>query len=186
MKKLLSLTAGFCILLACNSKPAEPTTASAKDSASPAKPTELPQAEISTDAKYTEIGKKRLEQLASGDVNAWVDGYADNAVYRWSSGDSLVGKAAIADYWKNRRSKVIDFIHYMNDIWLPVKVNRSQRGPDAPGVWLLGWVQVSVRYKNGKKLQFWIHNLAHFDQNDKIDQLNEFIDRAPINKALGK
>lgn len=185
MKKLLSLATGCCFLLACNNKPAEPTTAMTKDTMSTAKSTEVPQAEFA-DAKYTEMGKKGLAQLASGDVNAWMDGYADNAIYRWSSGDSLVGKTAIADYWKNRRGKVIDSLQFSNDIWLPLKVNRSQKGPDVPGIWLLAWYQVNVRYKNGKKLQFWIHNDLHYDKNDKIDIAIQYIDRAPINKALGK
>ena len=184
MKKFLSLAIGCCILFACNNKPAESTTGDSKDTASTAKQTETPQSEFA-DARYTEMGKKQLTQLSSGDVAGWMDAFADNAVYRWSSGDSLAGKAAISDYWKNRRSKVIDTLEYSNDIWLPLKVNRSQRGPDVPGIWLLGWYQVSTRYKNGKKLQFWVHTDLHFDKNDKIDICIQYIDRAPINKALG-
>jgi hypothetical protein len=182
MKKLLSLAAGCCILLACNTKPAEPQ---ATDTTSTVKPKEVPQSEFA-DAKYTEMGKKGLAQLASGDVKGWLDGFADNAMYRWSSGDSLAGKAAIAEYWTNRRSKVIDSMQISNDIWLPLKVNRPQKGPDAAGIWLLGWYQVNVRYKNGKKLQFWVHQDFHYDNNDKIDQSIQYIDRAPINKALGQ
>lgn len=185
MKKFISLATGCCILLACNNKPAEPKTADTKDTMATAKQTEPPQAEFA-DPRYTEIGKKGLEQLASGDVNAWMDGYADNAVYRWSSGDSLVGKAAIANYWRNRRGKIIDSMRYSNDIWLPLKVNRPQKGPDVAGIWLLGWYQVNVKYKNGKKLQFWVHNDLHFDKNDKIDIAVNYIDRGPINKALGQ
>lgn len=184
MKKFLSLATGCCILLACNTQPAEPTTG-AKDTTSTVKPTEVPQSEFA-DARYTEIGKKGLAQLSSGDIAGWMDSYADNAVYHWSSGDSLSGKKAISDYWTNRRGKIIDSLEYSNDIWLPVKVNRSQRGPDVPGIWLLGWYQVNTRYKNGKRLQFWVHTDLHFDKNDKIDIVDQYIDRAPINKALGQ
>lgn len=132
------------------------------------------------------MGKKSLDQLSTGNVDGWLEGFADNAIYRWSSGDSLAGKAAIASYWKNRRSKVIDSLTYSNDIWLPVKVNRPQKGPDVAGIWLLSWYQVNVKYKNGKKLQFWIHQDYHFDSNDKIDITDQYMDRAPINKALGQ
>ena len=185
MKKFISLATGCCILLACNNNPTEPTAANAKDTMSTGKQTEVPQSEFA-DAKYTEMGKQALAQLSSGDITAWMNGYADNAIYRWSSGDSLVGKAAITDYWKNRRGKIIDSLQYSNDIWLPLKVNRSQRGPDVPGIWLLCWYQVNVKYKNGKKLQFWIHSDMHFDKNDKIDLAIQYMDRAPINKALGQ
>jgi hypothetical protein len=33
--------------------------------------------------------------------------FADNAVYYWNSGDSLVGKPAIDKYWRNRRANVL-------------------------------------------------------------------------------
>ncbi|HTI92889.1 MAG TPA: nuclear transport factor 2 family protein [Puia sp.] len=185
MKKLLSLATGCCFLLACTNQSTEPASGTAKDTISTTRQTEVPQSEFA-DARYTEMGKKGLAQLSSGDMAGWMDAYADNAIYRWSSGDSLVGKKAISDYWTNRRSKVIDTMEYANDIWLPVKVNRSQRGPDAPGIWLLGWYQVTAKYKNGKKLTFWVHTDLHYDKNDKIDQAINYIDRAPINKALGQ
>ncbi|MBS1915287.1 MAG: nuclear transport factor 2 family protein [Bacteroidetes bacterium] len=182
MKRIIVFVAGCCLLIACNNKPAATTTESTDSTASAAKPT--PPVEFS-DTKYSDIGKKNLEQLSSGDIDGWVSSFTDNAVYRWSSGDSLAGKAAIASYWKDRRTKVIDSISFMNDIWLPIKVNKPQKGPDAPGNWLLSWYMVNVKYKNGKKLMFWVHTDMHFDNNDKIDVLIQYLDRAPINKALG-
>jgi len=143
-----------------------------------------PQSEFA-DARYTEMGKKVMSQLASGDIKGMMESYADNAVYIWSAGDSLAGKDAIDKYWTDRRAKVVDSVHYVNDIWLPIKVNRPQQGPDMPGVWLLGWVEVHVRYKNGSKLAFWVHTDYHFNNADKIDRQVTYIDRAPINKALG-
>ena len=186
MRKLLTLAAGCCILFACNNKPTDSTTAVSSDTTAAASKDMKPKATEFADAKYADIGRKNLAQLSSGDVDGWVSAYADNAVFLWSSGDSLSGKAAIMEYWKNRRTKVIDSIVYMNDIWLPIKVNQPQKGPDMPGVWLLGWYQVSVKYKNGKKIGFWMHVDSHFDGNDKIDRTIEYLDRAPINKALGK
>lgn len=185
MRKLLTLAAGCCILLACNnSKPADSTAASA-DTTATAEKKPPPQSEIA-DPKYTDMGKKDLAALASGDIDGWMNSYADNAVYIWSAGDSLSGKAAIAKYWKDRRSKVIDSISFVNDIWLPLKVNQPQKGPDVAGVWLLCWHQTMVKYKTGKKLGFWVHVDNHYNSDDKIDRTIEYIDRAPINKALGK
>jgi hypothetical protein len=182
MKKLLTLATGCCILLACNTTTppttTDTTTAVAKDTTK--KPVEF------ADTKYMDMGKKDLAALASGDVDAWMNSYADNAVYVWSAGDSLSGKAAIANYWKNRRSKVIDSISFPSAIWLPIKINQPQQGPDLPGNWLLGWHLTVVKYKNGKKLGFWVHVDNHYNSDDKIDRTIEYIDRAPINKALGK
>lgn len=186
MRKMLTLAAGCCILLACNNnKPAEAAASATTDTTSAVKdmkprPTEF------ADAKYMDMGRKHLDQLSSGDIDGWMSAYSDKAHFNWSSGDSLVGKAAITSYWKDRRTKIIDSITFSNDIWLPIKVNQPQKGPDLPGIWLLSWYQVHVKYKNGKKLVFWAHVDNHFDSTDKIDLTVQYIDRAPINKALGK
>ncbi len=186
MRRMLTLAAGCCILFACNNnKPADSTAAATADTTAAAKDTK-PRATEFADAKYTDMGKKNLAQLSSGDVDGWMGSFADNARFLWSSGDSLVGKAAIANYWKERRIKIIDSITFDNDIWLPIKINEPQKGPDRAGIWLLSWYQVHVKYKNGKKLVFWIHADNHFDSTDKIDQVVQYIDKAPINKALGK
>lgn len=174
---------GLLVVLACNqsdTKTESTTTASSTpESKTP------PQSEFA-DAKYTEIGKKAIAALQAGDVDGFTSNLADNAVYIWSSGDSLVGKQAIVDYWKNRRGNVIDSLQLINDIWLPIKVNTPQKGPDIPGVWLLSWYQSSVKYKNGKKLLIGIHNAQHFDANDKVDRVIQYLDRAPIVAAGAK
>jgi|SRR5271154_2050383 len=184
MRKIFTLAAGCCILLACNSKPAD-STASATDSTKMANDTAMKPSEFA-DPKYMDMGKKDLAALASGNIDSWMNSYADNAVYIWSAGDSLSGKAAIAKYWKDRRANVIDSITFVNDIWLPIKINVPQKGPDMAGVWLLCWHQTMVKYKTGKKLGFWVHVDNHYNSDDKIDRTIEYIDRAPINKALGK
>lgn len=175
MKKLLLLAVSGILLYACQEKKTEEAK---KESATPV-PSEF------ADARYTEMGKKMLAQFESGNMDAWMANYADNAVHVRSSGDSLVGKSEIEKYWKDRRTNVIESIKFSNDIWLPIKVNTSQKGPDMPGVWLLSWYQVDVKYKNGSTLNFWVHNDHHFTANDKIDRTVQYIDMAPINKALG-
>lgn len=177
MKNYLLLFCCASILLAC-SKPAE-TVPEPVVEAKPM-PTEF------ADLKYMEIGKQGIANMSSGNVDGWMSAFADNAVYVWSSGDSLVGKQAITDYWKDRRTNVIDSITFMNDVWLPIKVNEPQQRVVTRGVWLLSWYQVLTKYKNGKKLGMWIHTDMHFDNNDKIDRAIQYIDRAPINAALAK
>lgn len=183
MRKLILLVAIALFAISCNNaKTDEKTASSAPDST--ANKT-VPQSEFA-DQRYVDIGKKSLEQMSSGDIDGWVAGFADNAVYQWSSGDSLAGKAAIAEYWKNRRTKVIDSIAFSTDIWLPIKVNRPQRGPDVVGIWLLGWYRIDVKYKNGQKVGMFVHADFHFNSDDKIDRAIQYIDRAPINAALAK
>jgi ketosteroid isomerase-like protein len=180
MKRLFLLALGYALMISCNSKePAEQQPAAAATDAKP-QPAEF------ADAKYTEIGKAELAAMQSGDVDKWLSMFADNAKYFWNSGDSLVGKAAISDYWKKRRTEVIDSISFMNDIWLPVKVNEPQRQVQSPGVWLLGWYQINAKYKTGKSMQQWTHVDFHFDANDKVDQVIQYLDKVPINAAMTK
>lgn len=168
-------------LFACNNpEPAE------ENAVVPPVEESKPQAAEFADAKYTDIGKRGIAALANGSVDNWMADFADNAKFFWNGGDSLIGKVAITEYWKKRRTEVIDSIGFYNDIWLPVKVNVPQQQVQAPGVWLLSWYQVKTKYKSGKSMAQWIHTDMHFDATDKIDQVIQYIDRAPINAAIAK
>jgi ketosteroid isomerase-like protein len=181
MKQILSFALALCALLfiACNSEkpadtPAETTTTE----------TTPPPAEFA-DAKYAGLTKSSIAAMASGDTDAMLSNFADNAVWVWNNGDSLTGKTAIADYWKKRRAEVIESIAFSNEIWLPVKVNQPQ-SVEQPGVWVLGWYQTTAKYKTGKSMTQWIHTDYHFDASDKIDRVIQYLDRAAINAATAK
>ncbi len=183
MKKMFFLTfcAAFCF--ACKKE------ASAEKEATPASATTAaamtnPNMEFA-DTKYIEFGKKHLEALTNGNIDAMMEPYADNAKYYWNAGDSLVGKKAITDFWTKRRHDVIETITFKNEIWLPVKVTKAQ-SVEKTGIWLLSWYQVTAKYKGGKSMTQWIHMLYHFDANDKIDQVEQYVDKAPINAAMSK
>jgi hypothetical protein len=107
MKRFFILVASTVVLFACsNDKNDEAKTTESTASASSDKDKKLQPAEFA-DAKYVEWGKKINAQFSSGDMDAWIANMADNAKFRWSAGDSLDGKAAIGDYWKNRRMSSI-------------------------------------------------------------------------------
>ncbi len=138
------------------------------------------------DPKYSEIVRAGLDALSKGDIAAWMDTYADNAVYVWNNGDSLAGKAAISEYWTNRRTNDIESLTFENEILLPVKVNTSQ-SVEAPGIWVLAWYQTTAKYKlSGKSMTQWIHSDSHFDANGKIDRSISYLDREMINAAMKK
>jgi ketosteroid isomerase-like protein len=180
MKKILFLALSLSLLNACTTeikheKKSEPAISEVK-----------PQPAEFADPKYAEIGKKLVAALSSGDMAGYLADYADNAVYQFNNGDSLAGKAAISEYWTKRRTEFIETISFSNQIWLPIKVNKPQ-SVEAPGVWLLAWYQVDVKYKTtGKKMVQWMHLDFHFDANDKIDRVVHYVDRVPINAAMAK
>lgn len=177
MKQFLAVALGVFLFFACNQTPAEDTT-------TPPAETTPPPAEFA-DAKYSEIGKQGLASMASKDIDGWMATFADNAVYHWNNGDSLVGKPAISEYWKKRMTDAIETISFSNEIWLPVKINQPQ-SEEAPGNYVLGWYDVTAKYKSGKSMTQSIHSVQHFDANDKIDFVLQYLDRAPINAAQSK
>lgn len=169
----------LCILLAlsCGEKKTEPTSTTAVK--------EEPAQAVFADAKFTAIGVKGINSLSSGDLTDWNNSFAENAVYHWNNGDSIKGKAAINEYWTKRRKEVIDTMVFSNRIWLPIMVNKPQAS-ERTGNYLLCWYRVDATYKNGKKMGQFIHTVLHFDANDKIDFVSQYLDRVPINAAMAK
>lgn len=178
MKKLFLIVWCASVLTGCK-KEAGMESSTATDSVKKMAAVEI------ADAKYSDIGKKSLEELSKGDMDAWMSNYADNAKYYWNAGDSLVGKLAIDKFWRDRRENVIETITFSKEIWLPVKVNEKGNIP-MDGYWLLAWYQVTAKYKGGGSMTQWIHTNFHFDANDKIDMVNQYLDKVPIMDALAK
>jgi ketosteroid isomerase-like protein len=184
MKKAIAVAFAIPLFLACSNQKTEDKVATA-DSAVASVPAKVLPTEIG-DPKYVEIAKAGHADLSSGNIDAWMATFADNAVYIWNNGDSLAGKPAITAYWKQRRGNVIDSISFTHDIWLAVKVNEPQQPENLPGNWVLGWYLTQAKYKTGKRMAQWVHTAMHFDANDKIDRVVQFLDRVPIIAASKK
>ena len=120
--------------------------------------------------------------FGKGDVDGMTALYDDNIRYYWSSGDSIIGKKAVQDYWKSRWS-IIDSLSFDEQITLPIQVNEPQVQSVQKGKWVLYWSRANVKYKNGKKLTFWLHNVNHFNDAGKIDFTSHYYDRVPIMEA---
>ena len=134
--------------------------------------------------KYSDIAKVGIRNLANKDIDAFAESFDDNAVYRFNSGDSIVGKAAIHAYWKDRMANAIVKLEISKDIWLPIKVNESTNV--RTGEWVLCWFSASATYTTGKSMNQWVHTVYHFNENDKIDEVTQFLDRAQIMAAMAE
>src|SRR5215467_13757413 len=111
MRRILTGLTSLVFLAACNNKSGESaknssdTTATAATMA-PTTATSEPKAAEIADAKYMDFGKRFLASFSKGDIDGWLNDWADNGVFLWSAGDSLAGKAAVAKYWKSRWSNL--------------------------------------------------------------------------------
>jgi ketosteroid isomerase-like protein len=183
MKKLLGLIVCSALLFSCGDKPA---TEEKKESATGSETSATPKDYEIGDMKFVDIAKKHTGYLEKGDIDSWMADLSDNAIYRWNNFDSLIGKPAITDYWKKRRTDAIDSMSFTSQIWMPVKVNVSQAPGHLTGSYALSWYIVTAKYKTGKSMKQRIHTVFHFDASDKIDRIFQYLDRAPINAAMTK
>jgi len=182
MKNVVVLLACFAIATACSKREETPVEFVENTAAAATAPLNAEFADL----KYVEMGKKDLAALNAGNLDGYLSSFSDNARFYMSGGDSLIGKPAIAAYWKERFKVYVKSASFVNDIWTPLKVNVSQRKQDVPGVWLLSWYQTNVEYNNGQKLSYWVHADFHYDSSDKIDVAILYMDRAPIVAALAR
>jgi ketosteroid isomerase-like protein len=182
MKNQIAFAFAILALAACNSpqpkEEAPKTDVPAVEAAQ--KPIEF------GDQKYATMCKSGMESLSTGNLDGFTDLYADNAVYRWNNGDSLAGKPAIIQYWKDRRQNVITKLEFSDDIWLPLIVTEASTEKVRKGTWVLGWYTTHATYKTGKSIVQSMHMLYHFNNAGKVDEVIHFLDRGPISAAAGK
>jgi ketosteroid isomerase-like protein len=181
MRKVLALLGAAALLASCSNEPAN-VASSDKTATEAVAPRDY---EIG-DEKFVDVAKKGYAFLQSGDIDQWIAGFADNAVYRWNNGDSLAGKAAILGYWKKRRGEVIETLQFSNEVWMPVKLNKPQVPNQKTGDYVLSWHDVYAKYKGGKDMTQRMHTVFHFNEDGKIDRVSQYLDRALINAALPK
>ncbi len=179
MKKIISVIFVSAFLFSCNNEEKKGETVAAEvKSDKPAAPVEL-----IMDSNLVNSVKATFTAFENKDINGYTANLADNVKFRWSSGDSLDGKQAVKDYYAGRFN-IIDNIKYSSHIFLPVMANASPNGGETPtGKWMLSWFKVNVKYKNGKSIMFWAHNVQHYNDAGKVDQFTQYIDRHPIMEA---
>ena len=179
MRKIFLFAFCAVVLSACdNAKKDEPATAT---STTPSATDKKPMMEI-MDMSSADVVKRSNDAFAKGDIDAMTADYDDNIRYTWSAGDSLIGKKAVQDYWKSRWG-LIESLSFSEHIYVPLLANELQTAYAPTGKWILHWNMVNAKYKNGKSVMFWSHNVHHLNDAGKIDFIGNYYDRAPIIKA---
>lgn len=184
MKKMFLPLLAATVLFSCkDDKKSEEKASDTLVKSTTAETMKTPPMEIA-DEQLISKGEAMMRSFEAGDYDAWGQSLADNAVYEYSSGDSIAGKAAIIAYWKSRRAKFIKSTVFEHNIWLPVKVNESRNtGPDIRGTWLMHWMRLKTTYKNDRSVQMWVHQDMHLNDRDLVDRVILYMDRAPILEA---
>ena len=180
MKKILMGVFISAFLLACNNEKKE--TKASSDESTTASSSDKKNVDELLDLSEGDGVKNAVIAFSKGDIDGMTANYADTILYQWSSGDTLRGIKAVQDYYRGRW-KLIDSLNYSEHIVLPVKVGVQQSLYAPTGKWVLLWSFAHVKYKNGKKIDFWVHNVNHFNDAGKIDFIGQYLDRHPIMEA---
>lgn len=69
---------------------------------------------------------------------------------------------------------------------MPIKVNTPLTEGQVTGNYVLYWFASYAKYKTGKSMKQRIHMVYHFNDNDKIDRVSQYLYREPINAAMTK
>jgi len=181
MKKFLLGVMISAFLVACNTEKKDEPAKADDTTAAAATSDKKPASELLALSAGDAV-KQSMEAFAKADIDGMTANFDDNIRYTWSAGDSLIGKKAVADYYKGRWD-LIDSLSITEPIILPIQVNESQSKYAPTGKWVLYWAMVNVKYKNSKKISFWMHNVNHFNDAGKVDFIGQYIDRAPIAAA---
>jgi ketosteroid isomerase-like protein len=173
MKKLFLAAWAISVFWACSTPESKPAT-SAEPVATKKPPVEY------GDTALVELCKKSFTSLVAGDVDGFTANLGDSAIYHFNNFDSLVGKAAITNFWKDRRKNVLDKISFTDDIWLPLKVTEDGTS------WVFYWTTVDATYKTGKSMRQRMHFDYHFAKSGQIDVIYHYRDQLVIDKASKK
>ena len=179
MSKILLGVLLSTFLYACGNEKGETTTATNSNTADSS--TKKSSSEI-LDMSEADGVKAGLIAFSKGDIEGMTANYDDNVRQIWSSGDSLVGKKAVIDYYKTRWG-LIDSLSFSDHVVLPIRMSEQQSEYAPTGKWVLHWAFAHVKYKNGKKLDFWVHNANHYNDAGKIDIVGQYLDRHPLIEA---
>jgi len=137
------------------------------------------------DGRFIETGKAAAKLFEQGRIEEWADYLSPDAVYMWSNGDSLAGRSAVIQYWRERWNTVVSGLKFSEEIWLPIQVNAADAGPE-PGTWVLTWHRVDATYRNGKSLTFHVHLVHHFNEAGKIDRTINYMDHSKIREITSQ
>jgi hypothetical protein len=183
MRKFLTGVVISLVLLSCNNAKKDEVAKTADDTTETAATTPEKKAPVEVlDLSAADGVKQSFTAFSKGDVDGMAANFDDNILYTWSSGDSIRGKQAVIDYYKGRW-KVIDSASTSETIVLPIMANESQSKYAPTGKWVLYWGMWTVKYKNGKKISFWMHNVNHYNDAGKVDYVGQYIDRHQILEA---
>ncbi len=178
MKKILLGVFLAAFLFACNNEKTESTGTTDATAAT----TEVQTGDEILPMSEADGVKTSFAAFSKGDIDGMTANYDENIRFYWSGGDSLIGKKAVHDYYTGRWN-LIETLEFAQHVVLPVKVNVSQAPGHTTGKWVLHWGNVNVKYKNGKKISFWVHNDYHYNDAGKIDVSIQYIDRQPLLEA---
>ncbi|WP_029038096.1 hypothetical protein [Salinimicrobium xinjiangense] len=176
MKKMITLTALFALLLSCNDKAAERNEKPVANNQS--------NYEVASE-RYSDLNEEALAKMAALDFNAWGEVLSDDVQYFFPDGDAdtrtvLKGKEEVINWWNDwKQNSGIETMTFSNTVFIPVKANQKLNYSGLTGVIVLAYVSNEMVY-NGQPVNVRMNIATHFNNDSLIDRIYTYYDRTPI------
>ena len=172
---------GLCVIAAFASGCASPAE-------QPATPTN-PHYEIGT-TEYSDLAAASLTSWAQLDLDAWAATMADDAEFYFPDGDagtrtSLIGKAAVLDWWRNwKDTSGVQSMTYRDHVDIPVVAKDTLPYTGLTGPMVISYFSNELVY-SGATVNLRMNVTVHFNADKLIDRFYTYYDRTKIIQATG-
>ena len=156
-----------------------------------AKQVKLPQVEETWAAEvYTVLSEKAMTLQMDFNYAAWTNMLSDDVVYAFpadvdSNQIKIVGKAAVATYWKNwRGNNCIQSIILRGFNHTACQSDKQPNEVGLSGVQVFSLVSSRFFFSDKQTVVLPMNFCYHFNQDKQIDRCSIFYDRTPIAQVL--
>ena len=136
--------------------------------------------------EYVDLARRQLLFYSENKMEEMAALLSDSIHFAWNGGHEFTGKDWTVNYLRHRRNKLIDTIYYTDQFWMPVEIKLPAYQGQRTGQYVYAWTTLHVKYENGKMVNERIHLEYHFDNQKRIDDIMQYIDRVPLLEAGGE
>ncbi len=140
--------------------------------------------------EYSDLAVKSLSSWTQLDFDAWAATMSDDAEFYFPDGDagtrtSLIGKAAVLDWWRNwKKTSGIQSMTYRDHVDIPVIAKETLPYSGLRGPLVFSYFSNELVY-SGATVNLRMNVAIHFNSEKLIDRFYTYYDRTKIIAATG-
>jgi len=140
--------------------------------------------------EYSDLAVKSLSAWTDLDFDAWAATMSDDVEFYFPDGDagsrtSLIGKAAVLDWWSNwKKTSGIQSMSYRDHVDIPVIAKETLPYSGLRGPLVISYFSNELVY-SGATVNLRMNVAIHFNADKQVDRFYTYYDRSKIIAATG-